>query len=121
MASGTILVVDNDQSVLDIMRRMLARSSYDVLTASHANAALRILEQVQPVDLVVSEAVLPGMSGSELVNKVRGSFPSTAVMLMTGYTEKPLDAAIPFLAKPFTIQKLTDRVAAILAARIEAT
>ncbi|MBZ5583284.1 MAG: response regulator [Acidobacteriia bacterium] len=111
MSAGTILVVDHHLEVLSILRAALTRYSYDVLTAGGGEEALDILASQAHVDLVVSEVLMrSGMSGPALVDKVRESYPATAVMLMTGFTDQQLDSSVPFLEKPFTAATLVGRV-----------
>jgi CheY-like chemotaxis protein len=112
---ATVLVVDNEPEILNVMTAMFARSSYDVLTADSAVSALKTLQTQPRIDLVLSEASLPGMSGSELIATVEQSFPSTAVMFMTADTDEPLDPAIPRLQKPFTFDTLIKQVQEVLA------
>lgn len=81
-----------------------------MLTADSSVTALNVLDCNPQVDLVISEAVLPGGSGSELIGIVKQLFPSAAVMFTTAYTEESLDPAIFCLQKPFTIGTLMNRV-----------
>lgn len=99
------------------MKVMLARSSYHVLTADSAVTALNVLCRNPQVDLVISETVLPGRSGSDLLGAVQQSFPCAAVMLTSAYTEEPPDPAIPCLQKPFTVGTFINRVQQVLQSR----
>ncbi len=110
MGAATVLVVDDQPGILDVTRAMLTRSSCDVLIADSGSAALDLLRVHPEVDLVLSEATLPGMSGSELIDTVKRSYPTTAVMFMTAYTDEPLDPAVPRIEKPFTADTLQRRV-----------
>ncbi len=114
MGAATVLVVDCDPEILDLTTAMLARSSYDVLTADSAAAALNVLRSTPNVDLVISDTVLAGGSAGELIRSVQQSFPATAVMLTTTYTAEALDPAIPCLEKPFTMDTLIKRVHEVL-------
>ncbi len=114
MATATVLVVDNEPDILKTAGAMLV-SSYNVLTADSVASALKILYSGRHVDLVLSEATLPGQSGSELIRSVQQAFPSTAVMLMNAYTEEALDPAVPCVQKPFTADTLISRVCEVLA------
>ncbi len=115
MGSATVLVVDDHLDILDVTRAMLARSSCDVLTADSGSAALDLLRVHPEVDLVLSEAMLPGMSGSELIDTVQRSYPTIAVMFMTAYTDEATDPAVPRIEKPFTVDRLRNRVQEVLA------
>jgi CheY-like chemotaxis protein len=113
--AGTILVVDDHPEVVGLSKAALTRCSYDVLTASSGKQALDILESQGHIDLVVSEVLMmSGMSGPALVVKIRESYPSMAVMLMTGYTDEQLDSSVPLLEKPFTAATLVGRVQQVL-------
>lgn len=115
MACGTILVVDNHPEIVEVTKAMLARSSYQVLTAHNGEDALECLHTRGHVDLVLSEILMPGVSGPELIGAVKQTYPGTAVMLMTGFTDQPIDATIPFIEKPFTVTTLIKRVEEVLA------
>jgi CheY-like chemotaxis protein len=116
LPAGTILVVDDHPEVVKLSKAALTRRSYEVLTASSGEQALSILESQAYIDLVVSEVLMAsGMSGPTLVGRIRESYPSTAVMLMTGFTDEQLDRSIPFLEKPFTAPALVCLVQQVLA------
>jgi len=115
MAARTILVVDNQPEILTVTKAILSRSSYSVRTATNGKEALQILNVEKPVDLVLAEALLPDLSGIELIRRVKQEFPGTAVMLMTGFADRPIDSSIPLIEKPFTTTTLIDRVESVLA------
>lgn len=96
------------------MGAALARSSYNVLTADSATAALNVLCAKQHLDLVISEVVLPKMDGIELIENVKESMPAVAVMLTTADVGIPRAPSIPYLLKPFTAQTLVVRVKEVL-------
>ena len=103
MEAGTVLMVDYHPEVLHISAVALARRSYRTLTALSGEIALDVLAAKGPVDLVLTEVLLPGgLSGVALAGKIQERYPETAVVLMTGYTEEKLDPEIPLLRKPFT-------------------
>ena len=88
---------------------VLEAKGYRVLTASEPAAALDLLEKHHsPLDLVVSDMVMPGMTGTELVDQVRARHPGIKVILMSGYTDEDLAErgfsgdGEPFLQKPFS-------------------
>ncbi len=99
----------------------MKRHGLDVLTASDGGIALDMLNS-EPVDVLVSDVVMPGIDGVELLETIRSRRPALPVVLMSGYAEPPqrraLDgAAAIFLAKPFTADDLADAVQAAFAAR----
>ena len=83
---GTLLLVDDDPNLL-ALTQMLFSSDYDVVTARNGNAAWQIL-QTQPVDVVVTDLIMPGMNGAELAEKIKSDFPQKIpVILLTTATE----------------------------------
>jgi DNA-binding response OmpR family regulator len=115
MEAGTVLMVDYHPEVLHISGVALARHSYRTLTALSGEIALDVLEAMGPVDLVLTEVLLPGgLSGVALTGRIQERYPQTTVMLMTGFTEEKLDPEIPLLRKPFTPSILIQRVQAAL-------
>jgi DNA-binding NtrC family response regulator len=86
-----VLFVDDDPSVTDAMRRSLRDEPYQVATAGSGDEALAVLRK-GPVDVIVSDEMMPGMSGSDLLALVRRDYPGTARMILTG--QATLDAAI---------------------------
>jgi two-component system, cell cycle sensor histidine kinase and response regulator CckA len=117
--SGTLLVVEDDASVRQGMVRMLERSGYRALAAADGEAALAVLEQ-SAVDLVLLDAVLPGLSALDTYRALLSRRPGTPVLLVSGYSEAMLDATLRrelagrFLQKPFTLEGLQESVHGIL-------
>jgi two-component system cell cycle sensor histidine kinase/response regulator CckA len=103
-----VLVVDDEQFILDLVGRALSRSGYDVATASDANQALAEVARAPGFDLLLSDIVMPGMCGPELVREIARSYPSTAVLLMSAYAPKPdfLPPYVCFIGKPFLMKDL---------------
>lgn len=115
MSTATILIVDDEPLVLELAERALARSGYDVLAVQSGPEALEILKQKRPIDLVLSDVVMPGMSGPELLKSVKQLSPSTAAVLMSGYlSADQIDAAVPFVRKPFSLPTLVGTVSRVL-------
>ncbi len=86
-----ILFVDDEPNVTNALKHMFRKEQCDILTANSADEALAILGQ-ETVDVVVSDEQMPGMSGSELLAKVRREYPDTVRIILTG--QASLDAAI---------------------------
>ena len=78
-----ILFVDDEPNVTSALKHMLRKERYDIFTADSAKEALEILGR-DPVDIVVSDEKMPGMSGSELLTKVRREYPDTIRIILTG-------------------------------------
>ena len=84
----TVLLIDDDPNVLNALSRVLRRESYDILTACSAEQAARHLQN-GPVDLIVTDEEMPGMSGTEFLAKVRKEFPDTVAIVLTGHPSLP--------------------------------
>jgi CheY-like chemotaxis protein len=108
-----ILAVDDDPLVALNTSSLLEELGHTVFSASSGSRALEILNREKNVDLVITDQAMPGMTGSELVSKVRAGNPDLPVILATGYAELPPGEAqgIPRLAKPFRQQDLADAIA----------
>jgi DNA-binding NtrC family response regulator len=105
-----ILVVDNEQIILDLMRRVLSREGYQVITARHADDAMSELG-AGSFDLVITDADLCRSDGHELIRLIGEASPHTALVVMTGYPEEAVvrfaqDHAQGLLAKPFALEQL---------------
>jgi PAS domain S-box-containing protein len=109
-----ILAVDDDALVLMNTAMMLEEMGHTVREAINGRAALQVLESGEPIDLVISDHSMPGMTGSQLASTIRASWPSIPIILATGYAELPPGSAndLPRLSKPFSQQDLAKAVAA---------
>jgi len=90
-SQGNILLVDDEPLVTDALSRHFAKQGFNIVKCITAQEAIEILEQ-QPVDVVVSDERMPGMSGSELLGVVRRRFPNTIRIILSGHAN--LDAAV---------------------------
>jgi two-component system, cell cycle sensor histidine kinase and response regulator CckA len=119
----TILVADDDAELRRLMSRVLVRSGYRVLEAATGAAALDLAAQAEAgIDLVVTDVVMPGMSGPELVGLLRGNSPLLSVLFVSGSAkEADLTGATPgrvaYLRKPFLPSELVLRVRSALEER----
>ncbi len=117
--SGTLLVVEDDASVRLGVVRMLEHAGYRVLAAADGEAGLSVLDQ-GAVDLVLLDAVLPGLSALDTYRAIRSRRPDIPVLLVSGYSEAMLDATLRrelsgrFLQKPFSLEGLASRVRMLL-------
>jgi CheY-like chemotaxis protein len=117
----TIMVVEDEPMVRKLAVKALKRHGYSVLEAEEGRACLDTLRDHEgPLDLLLSDVVMPGMNGRELYREVKGLFPGARVLFMSGYTENivthqgVLDEGIPFIQKPFSVQDLATRVRVVL-------
>src|SRR5262249_31706371 len=120
-ATGTILVVEDEHQVRNLTRAMLARHGYRILDAASPAEALEIAaEATVPIDLLLTDIVMPLMSGIDLAKAVAQVRPGIKVLFMSGYTDAAvvnqgmLTAETPFIQKPFTSAALVDRVQQVL-------
>ena len=116
--TGTILVVDDDVSVRRLTTRMLQQHGFCVIEAECGTDGLeRFSEHHNNVDLVLSDVMMPKMSGTEMVEQILTINPSVRVLMMTGFAvEAMLPKAVPIVSKPFTSDALVQSVKACLAA-----
>jgi EAL domain-containing protein (putative c-di-GMP-specific phosphodiesterase class I)/CheY-like chemotaxis protein len=84
--ADTLLLVDDEPNVLNALRRLLRREGYRILTAGSGSEALELLA-LQPVQVIVSDQRMPGMSGVEFLSKVKELYPETVRMSLSGYSE----------------------------------
>ena len=112
----TIIVVEDDERVRNYSVEALRELGYTVLQAPDGAAALELVEQGQPVTLLFTDMVMPGMSGRELVARLSARLPDLKVLFTTGYTragaaggEEPAPDEIQ-LQKPFSIEQLAEKV-----------
>ncbi|MCX6543698.1 MAG: response regulator [Acidobacteria bacterium] len=110
----TILIVEDDLALRHLATRMIQAAGYTVLTASNGEEALLRMERHrEPVHLMLTDMVMPGIHGSELATRLAETRPEIKVLYMSGYTDDAvarhgaLGSAIHFIAKPFTAGNLT--------------
>ena len=113
--SETILLVEDETSVRDLTRRMLEESGYRVLSAANGMDALQLCAtNLEQIDLMVTDVVMPRMRGVEVARRVARIRPSLRVLFMSGYTDNSIHAdiagSISFLQKPFTLDELLGAV-----------
>jgi CheY-like chemotaxis protein len=117
----TVLVVEDDSRVRAVTVRALAEQGYTVLPAGGGDEALALARNcARAIDLVVTDVVMPGMSGREVVDRLREGTPGLRALFVSGYTQDAiarrgvLDSGVEFLPKPFTAATLVARVRAVL-------
>ncbi|MBI4165217.1 MAG: response regulator [Acidobacteria bacterium] len=119
--SETIIVVEDEEPVRSLVRRVLESKGYAVLTASTAEEATRICEQQEgKISLLLTDVVMPGMSGRKLAQHLGFSRPEMKILYMSGYTDNAivhhgvLDPGTAFLQKPFTPDAILRKVREVL-------
>ena len=117
--SETVMVVEDDPGVRELVRLMLEANGYAVLTAADADEAARLCA-ARAVDLLLTDVVMPGVNGSDLARSLGALAPDMRVLFMSGYSDEAvqrhgeLSAGEAFLEKPFTERGLTRKVREVL-------
>jgi CheY-like chemotaxis protein len=114
--------VEDEKAVRDLTVRILQQLGYTILTASSGAEALEISQaHGGSIDLLLTDVVMPQMSGRQLADHLRESHPKTKVLFLSGYTENTvvhhgvLDAGVDFLPKPFSRENLSKKLREVLA------
>jgi CheY-like chemotaxis protein len=117
----TVVVVDDDPMMLDVLSRILQRENFDLLMASGGPEAIQKLAgHTGSVDLLVTDYAMPDMKGSELAEHVRQRFPAVKVLYQTGFSDMlfedrvELEEGAAFLEKPFTARGLREAARLVL-------
>jgi len=122
----TVLLVEDEDSVRELVRVTLASRGYKVLEAENGECGLHLAEDFTGhIDILITDVVMPGMGGRELAKKLLSLRPGISVLYLSGYTEDAvitqgtLGPSNAFLQKPFTLQNLAKKVREVLLARSE--
>jgi CheY-like chemotaxis protein len=118
----SILLVDDDHFIRGVLRTFLIKQGYQVLVAASGEEALRLSEEhTAALDLVITDLIMPGMSGQEMVQRLLAGRPGLRVIYMSGYSDECAGATQDpqvlslYLAKPFTMTDLGQAVKTLLA------
>lgn len=117
--NNSILVVDDEVLVAQLTGSILEQTGFKVEVSYDSAQAQRLLRGGTQYDLLVTDIVMPGMSGIELAEQAKIEFPAMSVLLITGHTDQHAELAdkgLPVLVKPFTQAQLTGKVESILRA-----
>jgi CheY-like chemotaxis protein len=114
--SAVILCVDDEENPLILRKLVLEKAGYEVVTANSGRRALEVLES-QPIDLVLSDLLMPGMTGTELSRQIKSRYPKLPVVLVSGVNEIPPDASYAdlFISKVEGPVSLCENISAVLA------
>jgi two-component system, cell cycle sensor histidine kinase and response regulator CckA len=116
----TVLVVEDADGLRELAKRLLEKLGYTVLVAENAEDALRLFEEYPSIDVLLTDVVMPGISGPDLTRRLIQQQPALRVIYMSGYTEDTivhrgvLDPGIAFLHKPFTADVLGRKIREVL-------
>jgi PAS domain S-box-containing protein len=123
--SETLLLVEDETEVRELVKNILTAQGYQVLVAQDGVEALQVAgEYKEPIHLLLTDVVMPRMSGRELADQLRARHPQVRVLYMSGYTDNAivhhgvLEAGIAFLPKPLTEDRLLREVRAVLDATV---
>jgi len=113
---GTVLVVEDEPAVRDMTTQLLERAGYHVLAVAGAPEALASTTDRQPIDVLVTDVIMPAMSGIDLAEQMLDRYPRIGVVLLSGYTAETLDLervtarGVLFVPKPVTSNQLVQAV-----------
>jgi two-component system cell cycle sensor histidine kinase/response regulator CckA len=117
LACETVLLVEDEPGVRHLSKRILDSAGYHVLEASNGDDAERVFaKHHDSIDLVVTDVIMPGCGGLELLNRLQVRVPTLRVLYMSGYTEQSaaqktgIDRGLPFVQKPFTAAEFVRHV-----------
>lgn len=120
----TVLLVEDEDMVRHLASELLEDSGYVVLQASGGEEAINLCrDHAEPIDLLITDVVMPKISGKEVADKLRTIHPETKVLFMSGYTDEAIvhhgivDSNIAFIQKPFSEQALAQKVRDVLDAK----
>ncbi len=120
-AATTVLVVEDEDGVRRVTRRVLERLGYTVLEAADGEAALELVERERPsISLLVTDQIMPRIGGRELATRLLAAYPELRVLIVSGYADETaalgmLAHGMAFLPKPFSIESLGEAVRRLLA------
>ncbi len=122
VGTETIIVVEDDDNVRELIVKVLSRKGYQILEAKNAGEALLHFEKSEEnIHMLITDIVLPLMSGEELAERLQKSQPSVKILFISGYSNQALRAhnnppvtVFPFIQKPFEIEYFTNKVREVL-------
>ena len=121
----TVLIVDDEPNILDMLKEQLADFGYNIITACSGEEALQKAEELKRIDILLTDIMMPYMNGIELAKKFNGLFPDTKIFFMSGYTFPSLNIhELPkekysFFEKPFSIDRLNSEFSKVLTNQID--
>ena len=122
---GPLLIVDDEEPVVKFVDRVLREAGYKTVTASNGPEAIETAKRTGPLGALVTDVMMPGMSGDELARILRQTEPNLKVLYLTGYSDRlfkekaVLWADEAFLDKPCTIKGLCEAVSLLLSGTVK--
>jgi len=124
---GTVMIVEDDPAIRDMTAKLLQRAGYDVLAVANGSEAIATAQDAGPIDVLVTDVVMPAMSGIELAERMMDSYPLIGVVLLSGYIaetlhlERATARGATFVAKPVSSTQLLETVGRAVALRQSAS
>lgn len=121
-----VLIVDDEEPVRRFVERVLREAGYQTLLAGDGPEALEVAQKAGSFDLLLTDVMMPQMTGDELARRLRRDEPSLRVLYLTGYSDRLFKEKVAlwedeaFLDKPCSVKGLTEAVALLLFGRLEA-
>ncbi len=121
----SVLVVDDEELVRKFVERVLREAGYQTATASDGPEALEVAAKLESFDILVTDVMMPQMTGDELARRVRVSTPSVKVLYLTGFSDRLFSEKVTlwadeaFLEKPCSVKGLLQAVSLLLLGRFE--
>jgi len=115
-----ILLVEDDEILRGMLKQLLERANYSVFDVDDGKEVQKYLNQGELPDLIITDMIMPGLNGRELAEKFTDYYPEGKVLFVSGYLNEyfgeknELDPSINFLAKPFKVNQLNDKIREIL-------
>jgi len=110
-----LLIVDDEPTLLQLLRRYLERQGYEVETCGSGEQALDLFDaDPQRFDMVITDLTLPGLDGAQLLDRMRARHPELPGLIASGYPYEPSQKGVGFLLKPFLPQMLAEQISAAL-------
>jgi CheY-like chemotaxis protein len=117
----TILIVEDEEEVRQLISKMLERQGYAILETSNGEEALLACGRCEgSIHLMLVDVIMPGMSGSELVKALKPLYPEIKILYMSGYTDDAiarhgvLEKGVNYIQKPFTLEGLARKIREVL-------
>lgn len=123
----TVLVVDDDPMMLSLLVKILGSENYELIVANAADEAVAKAQELAHLDLLITDCVMPGLTGRQVATKIRERFPAVPVLFQTGFcdtlfeTDVELGQGEAFLEKPFTKRGLQEAARLLLFGSTTAT
>ena len=121
-----VLIVDDELSVRKFVERVLGEAGYTIASASDGPEALAVAEKLEHFDILVTDVMMPQMTGDELARRLRAAHPGLKILYLTGFSDRlfkekaTLWADEAFLDKPCSVKGLRQAVSLLLYGRVDA-